>query len=504
VAGSDDTMAPPAAPTDKPSDTAAAAAAAAAAAEPPTDEKKKAAGKKKDDKKADELVRALARAAWAEYADTSVVGHTQSEEDQLLKAQLEQLVETLQGADAALHLPVLEALRTHIRTSTSSMTSVPKPLKFLRPHYPKLAQRYDSLTDVRTQVRTCPACPKASGRGQAEQADAVVWVRVRQRNLADILSVLAMTMGDPKQRATLRYRLAGSDEPIGTYGHEFVRYGACVRSPPSSCERVLSMSVCGVGWGGGCGNRYLSSEVIAEYNDRAARLDEAVRFDDLHALAREIVPFNMAHNAEADACDLLMELERIGDIVAHVDKTNYARVCLYLTTYAPTHHGHTLCGSRLTAAHATQVCELCARAGGPPHSRRRAGHLSAARAAARGAHHRAPHERPRHRQGHFRHVPRPVRPAPPTPCPCPATQRKAPALPCNAVPCNTAQRSTACQGVTHTRARCVNDSPFLCFCYCATVPVRVLARRKQGGEAAAGVHPGAAAGALPDRRRGTG
>ena len=80
--------------------------------------------------------------------------------------------------------------------------------------------------------------------------------------------------------------------------------------------------------------RYLSSEVIAEYNDRIAKVDEAVSCDDLFAIAREVVPFNMQHNAEADACDLLMELERIGDIVDHVDKANYARVCLYLSTYA--------------------------------------------------------------------------------------------------------------------------------------------------------------------------
>lgn len=36
----------------------------------------------------------------------------------------------------SLHRSALETLRTLIRTSTSSMTSVPKPLKFLRPHYP--------------------------------------------------------------------------------------------------------------------------------------------------------------------------------------------------------------------------------------------------------------------------------------------------------------------------------------------------------------------------------
>jgi len=116
-------------------------------------------------------------------------------------------VETLKDADASLHPAALESLRTLIRTSTSSMTSVPKPLKFLRPHYDTLTKRYEEFTDVKAK-----------------------------RNLADILSVLAMTMGDPKQRATLRYRLAGSDEPIGSWGHEYVR---CVR-PTSSARRATA------------------------------------------------------------------------------------------------------------------------------------------------------------------------------------------------------------------------------------------------------------------------
>lgn len=38
-----------------------------------------------------------------------------------------------------------------IRTSTTSMTSVPKPLKFLREHYPALKQVYEKITDEKTK-----------------------------------------------------------------------------------------------------------------------------------------------------------------------------------------------------------------------------------------------------------------------------------------------------------------------------------------------------------------
>ena len=43
-------------------------------------------------------------------------------------------------------------MQTLIKAATTSMTSVPKPLKFLRPHYPTLKTVYDKLTDPSTKV----------------------------------------------------------------------------------------------------------------------------------------------------------------------------------------------------------------------------------------------------------------------------------------------------------------------------------------------------------------
>ena len=85
-----------------------------------------------------------------------------SEEDQKLKDDLDMLVERLQvlsiihsfyqskhsklpqGTDSSLYKPALEQIKTFIKTSTSSMTAVPKPLKFLRPHYEALEKLYES------------------------------------------------------------------------------------------------------------------------------------------------------------------------------------------------------------------------------------------------------------------------------------------------------------------------------------------------------------------------
>ena len=63
----------------------------------------------------------------------------------------------------------LEYLVKEVRNATSSMTSVPKPLKYLRPHY-------DAL-------KHCHAMAKESVPSK--------------KLMADLLAVLAMTMSDP-------------------------------------------------------------------------------------------------------------------------------------------------------------------------------------------------------------------------------------------------------------------------------------------------------------------
>ena len=52
--------------------------------------------------------------------------------------------------------------------------------------------------------------------------------------------------------------------------------------------------------------------------------------DRLLKLIHDIVPYLMGHNAEAEACDALMEIERLEDLDQYVDDTAFARVCLYL------------------------------------------------------------------------------------------------------------------------------------------------------------------------------
>ncbi|KAL4741982.1 armadillo-type protein [Aspergillus similis] len=194
-----------------------------------------------------------------------------SEEDQQLKSELEMLVERLQEPDTSLYGPALDAIKNFIKTSTSSMTAVPKPLKFLRPHYDDLAALYDKWSAGATKG-----------------------------SLADMLSVLGMTYGDEEKLETLKYRLLTKSDDLGSWGHEYVRH--------------------------------LALEIGQEYQNR---VNDEKEVDDLIKLAVSLVPYFLSHNAEADAVDLMSELEIIEEIPQFVDENTYSRVCLYMVSMVP-------------------------------------------------------------------------------------------------------------------------------------------------------------------------
>lgn len=223
------------------------------------------AAQKKEDKekeKADE---------WSD--PTKIDESALSEEDLALKQNMDMLVERVmeKGGATDVQLASLESLKTEIKTATSSMTSVPKPLKFLRPHWEDLTKFFVTMP---------------------EGANKPV--------LSLLLSCLAMTMAEEGSRDSLKYKLTGSDDPIGSWGHEYVRN--------------------------------LSGEVTQEYLSRGS--PAAAECVDLMKLVDEIIPFNIEANAEPEACDLLMEVDRLTDILPFADDSNYVRIGLYLQNCA--------------------------------------------------------------------------------------------------------------------------------------------------------------------------
>lgn len=126
-----------------------------------------------------------------------------------------------------------------------------------------------------------------------------------------------MTYSDTGKRDTLYYRLISkSSESPGSWGHEYVRHLAAE-----------------------LGEEY-NSEFAGEINDEIKQEPDASMEDDdesrtytdeqLKGLAGELVDFFLKHNAEADAVDLVLELEHVQSLVEKVDDKTWPRVCQYM------------------------------------------------------------------------------------------------------------------------------------------------------------------------------
>lgn len=68
--------------------------------------------------------------------------------------------------------------------------------------------------------------------------------------------------------------------------------------------------------------RQLEGEIAEDWN--------VDNMETLLPLVKDVVSFDMKHSAEIQACDLLMEIDRLDLLTQHMDQSNYPRVCLYL------------------------------------------------------------------------------------------------------------------------------------------------------------------------------
>lgn len=99
------------------------------------------------------------------------------------------------------------------------MTSVPKPLKFLRNQYDTLKGVYEKISDKTTKVKPLP--PLSDPFEASWLHCPVTFWRFLKEFCADILSVLGMTISE--KRECLKYRYLSSRETVGSWGHEYVR-----------------------------------------------------------------------------------------------------------------------------------------------------------------------------------------------------------------------------------------------------------------------------------------
>ncbi|KAM3213355.1 hypothetical protein ACQJBY_066000 [Aegilops geniculata] len=206
-------------------------------------------------------------------------GDNLSEEDLELKARLEDCVQLAQSGDPRLRVEAIDTLRKEIRAATSSMTSVPKPLKFLRAHYGTLKDCFQRMRD--------PA---------------------QKKHMADILSVLALTASAEGERESLKYCMMGSLVDICSWGHVYVRN--------------------------------LAFEIRKEWKDNGSSTPieskielvlEIVKFHMKHNAETEALDLLM----EVGYLEMLFDEkyeEYLARLFCLVDSTNYKRACLYLTT----------------------------------------------------------------------------------------------------------------------------------------------------------------------------
>ncbi len=116
-----------------------------------------------------------------------------------------------------------------------------------------------------------------------------------QKNFADFVSVLGMVASDDDKPDCLTYCLQGSKLNLVSWGHEYLR----------------------------C----LAGQIGTQYQ---SRIEKSEPVDDILSLVDQIIPEFINHNEEAEAVDLLMEVERLNKLGDFCNKNNYERVCNYL------------------------------------------------------------------------------------------------------------------------------------------------------------------------------
>lgn len=111
-----------------------------------------------------------------------------------------------------------------------------------------------------------------------------------------------MTMGEPGSRTSLKYKLEGTKGDLGRWGHEYLRSLAGEIGQEYSARRMRIVKA-----DGGKGEGGEGGESAVKAMDDADGEDADV--SDLIELVDDIVPFHLQHNAEAEAVDLLVEVQ---------------------------------------------------------------------------------------------------------------------------------------------------------------------------------------------------
>lgn len=280
------------------------------------------------------------------------------DDNQVQQAEINTLVESIKQDNEQLVAPALEQLRNIIRESTTSMTSIPKPLKYLRSKYNDLKGAHEALksekikrdladiisilamTITETAARAQEAKAAAEGAGGEAKANGsstaakdgqakngivtingstsstTTAVKLQDTDASADVPMVTSPIPDPASSdqaevappedepiklspdESLTYLLMGNQSDIGCWGHEYVRH--------------------------------IAGQIAQKW--QAEDCDQ----EKLLKLVHQIVPYNMKHNSESEAVDLLMEIEKLSLLEHYLDNEDAcSRVCLYLICCVP-------------------------------------------------------------------------------------------------------------------------------------------------------------------------
>lgn len=161
----------------------------------------------------------------------------------------------LQEKDTSLYRPALEELRRQIRSSTTSMTSVPKPLKFLRPHYGKLKEIYENMAPGENKVKALGrSVPRGWGNGAGAGDHRALWTPWPNISLPALLRWIITCQG----------RAFATCDSLGAQG------GCCVPGCPCLPVPSVCLDLCALPTAL-CGRHHLRA---GHDHERGARVSE--------------------------------------------------------------------------------------------------------------------------------------------------------------------------------------------------------------------------------------
>ncbi len=185
------------------------------------------------------------------------------------------MVEGLFLSDYDLRINSYNMIKHEITTATSTMTSIPRPLKFIRLRFDDIKSFYEKFIPSTEQDKNYKLM------------------------LSDLISVILTVVSEKdeegKELKIITYVLSGTRKDLTSWGIEYIR------------------SLC--------------SDIGQEYD---LRLEKEEPTNDLLDLVKTFAPYLIKQHCENDAIDLLIEVESIDEIKNYINEHNYKKICLYL------------------------------------------------------------------------------------------------------------------------------------------------------------------------------